>query len=151
LYTCTFYLFSSGCVPDELKIAKIIPVFKKGDPTNPGNYRPISLLSIFDKLLEKLMYSWLYSHLQLNNVLYKYQFGFRAKHSTSLALIEVTDNIYEQLDAGLTVCGVYLDFQRLLILLVMIYYLKSYIYMELEVLFMIGLIVTCATDISLLV
>jgi hypothetical protein len=95
-----------------LKIAKIVPVFEKGDPSNPGNYRPISLLSIFDKLLEKLMYSRLHSHLQLNNVLYKYQFGFRANHSTSLALIEVTDNIYEQLDAGSTVCGVYLDLQK---------------------------------------
>jgi hypothetical protein len=63
--------FSTGCVPDKIKIAKIIPVFKKCDPTNPGNYRPTSLLSIFDKLLEKLMYSRLYNHLQLNNVLYK--------------------------------------------------------------------------------
>lgn len=104
--------FSSGSVPDKLKIAKVIPVFKKGDPSSPGNYRPISLLSIFDKLLEKLMYSRLYKHLQTNNVLYKYQFGFRAKHSTSLALIEVIDNIYEQLDNGSTVCGIYLDLQK---------------------------------------
>ena len=104
--------FSTGCVPDKLKIAKVVPVFKKGDPSNPGNYRPISLLSIFDKLLEKLMYSRLYSHLQSNDVLYKYQFGFRANHSTSLALIEVIDNIYEQLDASSSVCGVYLDLQK---------------------------------------
>ena len=75
--------FSTGCVPDKLKITKIIPVFKKGDPSSPGNYRSVSLLSIFDKLLEKLMYSRLYSHLWFNNVLYKYQFGFRANHSTS--------------------------------------------------------------------
>jgi hypothetical protein len=58
------------------------------------------------------MYSRLCSNLQVNNVLYEYQFGFRANHSTSLALIVVTDNIYEQLDAGSPVCGVYLDLQK---------------------------------------
>ena len=58
------------------------------------------------------MYSRLYSYLQSNDVLYKYQFGFRANHSTSLALIEVIDNIYEQLDAGSSVYGVYLDLQK---------------------------------------
>lgn len=52
LYNLPFY---TGCVPDKLKLAKIIPMFKKGDSSNPGNYRPISLLSIFDKLLEKFI------------------------------------------------------------------------------------------------
>jgi hypothetical protein len=93
-----------------LKIAKIVPVFKKSDSSNPGNYRPISFIDIFDKLLEKLMYSRLHSHLQFNNVLYKDQFGLRPNHYTSLALIEVIDNIYEQLVAGSTVRGVYLGY-----------------------------------------
>ncbi len=66
----------TGIVPDKLKIAKVTPVFKKGDHCIASNYRPISLLSIFDKLLEKLMYTRLYSFLTKNNVLYKYQFGF---------------------------------------------------------------------------
>ena len=83
--------FSSGVVPDKLKVAKIVPVFKKGDPSIPGNYRPISLLSVFDKLLEKLMYSRLYKHLSRNNVLFDFQFGFRKNHSTVLALLEGTD------------------------------------------------------------
>ena len=48
-------------VPDKLKIAKIIPVFEKGDPQLPSNYRPISLLNVFSKLLEKIMYKRLYS------------------------------------------------------------------------------------------
>jgi len=58
----------NGCVSDKLKV---IPVFKKGDRSQLTNYRPISLLSIFDKLLEKLMYSKLISYLDQNNILYK--------------------------------------------------------------------------------
>ena len=83
----------NGCVPDKLKVAKVIPVFKKGDRSQPTNYRPISLLSIFDKLLEKLMYNKLVSYLDQNNLLYNYQFGFRKNYSTSLALIDVVDNM----------------------------------------------------------
>ena len=57
--------FCNGAVTDKLKLAKVIPIFKKGDPCSSGNYRPISLLSVFDKLLEKLMYSRLFNHLEL--------------------------------------------------------------------------------------
>jgi len=102
----------SGIVPKELKVAEEIPIFKKGDPSLPGNYRPISLLNIFDKLLEKLMYSRVYKYLTMNNVLYNYQFGFRKRHSTALAQIEVVDNIYHNLNEGNRCCGVYLDLQK---------------------------------------
>jgi Reverse transcriptase (RNA-dependent DNA polymerase) len=67
---------------------------------------------VFDKLLKKLMCSRLYKHLQKSNVLYKYELGIKSKHSTSSALIEVTDNIYEQLDNGSTVCGINLNLQK---------------------------------------
>ena len=67
----------NGIVPDELKIAKVVPVYKKGDKKLACNYRPISLLSIFDKLLEKVMKNRLYSYLHINKVLFNYQFGFR--------------------------------------------------------------------------
>jgi hypothetical protein len=83
----------SGVVPAEMKLAQVIPVLKKGDPQLPGNYRPISLLSIFDKLLEKIMYSRLFNFLSVNKVLYDYQFGFRKNYSTGLALLEVTDTV----------------------------------------------------------
>ena len=80
--------FSSGCVPQSLKIAKVISLYKKGTKSIPGNYRPISLLHfIFDKILEKLMFKRLYSFLQQHSVLHPYQYGFRKHHSTSLALI----------------------------------------------------------------
>ena len=77
-----------------------------------SNYRPISLLSIFNKLLEKLVYRRLIDFLNHNNTLYKYQFGFRKNHSTSLALIETMDMIYGSLDKGEFVFGIYFDLQK---------------------------------------
>ena len=73
-------------------------VLKKGNRDIPGNYRPISLLSIFDKIMEKLMYNRLYSYLNNNKFFCSYQFGFRKNYSTTLALIEVIDNIYSHID-----------------------------------------------------
>ena len=104
--------FISGTVPDSLKLAKVIPVFKKGDRTQPGNYRPISLLTVFDKILEKLMCKRLCNFLELHHILYDFQFGFRKHHSTALALMEVLDNIYEQLDKRKYIIGIYLDLQK---------------------------------------
>jgi len=65
--------------PDNLKIAIVIPAYKEGDACMASNYWPISLLSIFDKLFEKVMYKRLCSHLECHKVLYNYQFGFRKK------------------------------------------------------------------------
>jgi len=90
--------FATGKVPQLLKIAKVIPVYKKGERTDPTNYRPISLLSIFDKILEKLMYKRLHSFLQKHSILHQYQFGFSKNHSTVMALIELTDCLYSHLD-----------------------------------------------------
>ena len=77
-----------------MKLAKVIPVFKKGQTDLVSNYRPISLLSIFDKLLEKIIYTRLSDFLTVNNILYEYQFGFRKFHSINLALIDITVNIF---------------------------------------------------------
>ena len=88
----------SGIFPDKLKIARVIPVPKKGDITDCSNYRPISLLSIFDKLFEKIVYSKLIKYLDKFNILFKHQYGFRSNHSTTFALCEITDYIYKSLD-----------------------------------------------------
>ena len=103
---------TSGKVPNSLKIAKVIPVYKKGSKHTVGNYRPISLLSVFDKILEKIMHARLYNYLNSNNLLYSYQFGFRRNHSTGLALIDVVDQIYQSLDNHEKVIGIYLDLQK---------------------------------------
>ena len=81
-----------------LKISKIIPVHKKDSKLKCSNYRPISLLSNIDKILERLMYSRLYNFLESNELIYSLQFGFRQKHSTSHALIHLTDEIKTKLD-----------------------------------------------------
>ena len=70
---------SSGIVPDQLKTAKIVPLFKKDNPEFIENYRPVALLSIFAKLLERLMYNRLYDFLTQHNILILEQFGFRKK------------------------------------------------------------------------
>ena len=110
------YLFNlsleKGIVPSNLKTAKVVPIFKKGDVHTASNYRPISLLSIFNKLLERLVYKRMYNFLNKNQTLYEFQFGFRKNHSTSLALLEVVDNCYKQLDENNIILGIYLDLQK---------------------------------------
>ncbi|MFZ2538354.1 MAG: reverse transcriptase domain-containing protein, partial [Oscillospiraceae bacterium] len=104
--------FETGVFPSSLKIAKVIPIYKKGEKTSTGNYRPISMLSIFDKILEKLMYRRIYNFLIKNNILFKYQFGFRKGHSTTLALIEITDELYKKMDENYYSMGIFLDLQK---------------------------------------
>ena len=92
------FSFSEGVFPSILEACKVIPVYKKDSQLNCFNYRPILLLSNIDKILERIMYNRLYKFLETNNLIYSLQFGFRQKHSTSHALIHLTDKIREQLD-----------------------------------------------------
>ena len=104
--------FTSGKFPDVLKIAKVVPIFKSGSPVDVNNYRPISLLSIFDKIIEKLMYKQLYEFLTNNNILHTNQFGFRKNMSTSLALIQITERIREAIDKKKIGCGIFIDLSK---------------------------------------
>ena len=104
--------FRTGCHPDILKIAKTIPIFKKGSRLQVSNYRPISLLSNLNKILEKLVHSRVYAFLEEHNCLYSLQFGFRKKHSTNHALIEITETIRQALDSKKIACGVFVDLQK---------------------------------------
>ena len=72
-----------------LKIAEVLAIFKKGDKLDADNYRPISLLSNLSKVIEKLMHKRLYYFLEKMKVFYPFQLGFRNKHSTTHALIEI--------------------------------------------------------------
>ena len=79
--------FLTGIVPDRFKLARVIPVFKKGSQVSLSNYRPISLLSIFNKLLEKLVFNRLSNYLEKKELIYSKQFGFRSHHSTVQYLV----------------------------------------------------------------
>ena len=102
----------TGVFPSALKTAKVVPVFKKDSKLNYSNYRPISLLSNIEKILEKLMYKGLYAFPDYNNIIYDLQFGFRQQYSTSHALINITENIRKALDEGNIGCGVFVDLQK---------------------------------------
>lgn len=103
---------SQGFFPSNMKIAKVIPLFKSNDSTEISNYRPVSILPVFSKILEKLFYDRLLSFLNKHNTLYKYQFGFRKQHSTNMALMILIDNIVSAIDKGEIVVGVFLDFRK---------------------------------------
>ena len=104
--------FSSGIFPDVLKVAKVIPIHKGGSTQLVNNFRPISLLSIFDKIIEKLMHKRLYDFLEEHDILYQYQFGFRKKMSTSHSLIEISEEIKESIDNGKYGCGIFIDLKK---------------------------------------
>ena len=104
--------FSTGQFPSQLKVAKVIPVFKKDSPLVCSNYRPISLLSNIDKIIEKLMYSRVIKFLEVTNCIYPLQFGFRKQHSTNDTLINISENIRSALDKGLFACGVFVDLKK---------------------------------------
>ena len=103
---------SQGIFPDELKMAKVIPLYKANDPMLFNNYRPISLLPLFSKILERIMYNRLIKFINKHKLLYKYQFGFRKDHSTYMALIILIDKITTALDKGDFTITVLIDFRK---------------------------------------
>ena len=92
--------FSTGQFPSVLKIAKVIPIHKKQSRVDYTNYRPISLLSNIEKIIEKLMYKRLSNFLDINNLIYSLQFVFQPKYSTTHTLINLTESIRQSLDEG---------------------------------------------------
>ena len=78
-----------------MKIAKVIPIFKAGDNTLMNNYRPVSLLPAFSKLLERIMYNKLMGFFNSNNILHQHQYGFRTKHSTIHPILHFLNHCVE--------------------------------------------------------
>jgi len=101
-----------GNMPTTLKTSKIIPVYKKGSRLDINNYRPISLLSYVDKILEKVIHSRLYSYLDKIEFLSPNQFGFREHHSTELSLLSVMNRIYTAVEAKEFIMLLSVDFRK---------------------------------------
>ena len=93
-------------------MARIVPIFKSGDSTVLSNYRPISILSFFANVSEKLLYKYLLSFLDINDILYKHQFGFREKHSTQQAIIILVEKITNAWESGDIAIGVFLGLKK---------------------------------------
>ena len=104
--------FSKGVFPDKLKLAKVIPLHKGGDQSTPKNFRPISILPIFDKILEKLMHSRLISYIKKHKILNNAQYGFQKHKSTSMAIIDLLDKVSQSLKNKSFSCCVFLDLAK---------------------------------------
>ena len=104
--------FAVGFIPQIWKTAHISPIFKKGDPTNPSNYRPIALTCIFCKIMETIIKNEMLSYLSENNIISSKQHAFLKKCSTTTNLLECTREWSLALDCGKAVDIIYIDFER---------------------------------------
>ena len=104
--------FIRGIFPSELKIANVVPIFKSGADMLFSNYRPVFVLPVLSKILERLMYNRLILYINRHDLFYEYQFGFQKGKSTHMALITIIDKISEALDQGELVMGIFLDFSK---------------------------------------
>ena len=102
----------SGVFPSELKIAKVIPLFKNGKQHLLSNYRPISILPLFSKIFERIIHSRLTSFFDSQNTIYENQFGFRKKHSTVHALSTAVKSIAQSMNDKSHSIGLFIDFSK---------------------------------------
>ena len=102
----------SGHFPDSLKIAKIFPIHKGGPTDDPSNYRPISLLPVLSKLIEKHVTKHLFGYLNKYDILHKSQSGFRKHHSCNTALIKLVDTWLKCIDKGEVIGAIFFDLKK---------------------------------------
>ena len=104
--------FEISEMPDLLKIAKVCPIYKGGQKNEFANYRPISILPSFSKIVGKLVYNRLYAYVTKNNILSPNQFGFRSEHSTSMALVDFYDKVSQAVDNKEFSIGIFINLQK---------------------------------------
>ena len=103
---------STGVFPEDMKLADILPLFKSGSRTALTNYRPILLLPTISKLLEKLVYSRVYTFLNKNDSIFKSQYGFRQKHSCKHAVTKLIGKICKGLGNNKNTIALYIDLSK---------------------------------------
>ncbi len=103
---------SNGKVPTDMKIAKVVPIYKKGSPEEFGNYRPVSVLPTFSKNLKRIVHNRCYSFLVKNNILYQRQYGFRNQHTTYMAVLDFVKNISDAIDNDKLTLGIFMDLSK---------------------------------------
>ncbi|XP_077976386.1 uncharacterized protein LOC144432146 [Styela clava] len=103
---------STGLFIESFKTSKVLPLFKKGSVSDLGNYRPISLLPSFSKILEKIMYSRMSNYFETNNVFHSHQFGFRKQHSTAMAANVLVHKLTKAFEGKQHAIGIFLDISK---------------------------------------
>ena len=103
---------TKGILPDDWKQATISPIYKEGSKTDPNNYRPISILSSVSKIIEKIVFKQICDNLNSNEIVNKFQSGFRPLHSTVTALLDATNNWYLNIDDGQINAVLFLDLKK---------------------------------------
>ena len=102
----------TGEFPKLCKITKVIPLFKKGDPLDCSNHRPISLLSTFSKIFEKCAYKRVYSFLEKNSLIFKCQFDFGSGYSSNHTTVNPVESIKQYIDNDNYVCSVFIILEK---------------------------------------
>jgi len=105
-------MLSSGTFPDRLKYSEVIPIYKNGNTEDLSNYRPISLLTSFSKIMEKILHKRIYQFFDQHKLFVKEQHGFRQNASTETATFNLLNTILKSLDSKSTVGGLFLDIRK---------------------------------------
>ena len=111
-YISFFSCIELGIFPTDWKMANVAPARKRDDKQNVKNYRPVSLLPIFKKIFERLIYNEMYSFFTENDLISSNQSGFKQGDSCINQLLSITHDIYQSLDQGYEVRGVFLDISK---------------------------------------
>ena len=102
-----------GAYPKKLNLTRAVPIFKSGDDSDPNNYRPIIIPSLYVKrIFEKRMYKRLKSFFEANDLSYESQYDIRQKHSTQRSIIDIVKRIQNNKDKGMFYCGIFIDLKK---------------------------------------
>lgn len=112
LTDCINKCMDIGIFPDTLKVAKISPIYKSGAKSDPGNYRPISILPVISKIFEKVVHKRISEHLTKLDFLYNRQYGFRPRSSTLSAVTDLVTKINTEIDQKNIVLGIFIDLKK---------------------------------------
>ena len=109
LFNCSL---GSATFPTKWKTAKVVPLFKGGDKNDVGSYRPVSLLPIPGKLLEKIVHNRITTFFDTQNYFSEHQGGFRKGHSTVATIADLTDDLFDQVNKGMTTIAAFIDLKK---------------------------------------
>ena len=107
-----FYIKTTGHYPACFKVARVVPVFKSEDPTQFSNYRPVSVLPVLSLLFERVIQARLVRFLDRHRVLAPGQYGFRAGHSTAMAVLDMVERVRGAWAGGKAALGVFIDLKK---------------------------------------